>query len=70
MIEWMQLVGSVLWEEDNMTFNCESECEAAFLNLNSGKPKDLCDFPSHTNCSCWCKQENCPYLQTALYLCA
>lgn len=52
MIEWMQLVGSVLWEEDNMTFNCESECEAAFLNLNSGKPKDLCDFPSHTNCSC------------------
>lgn len=71
MIEWMQLVGSVLWEEDNTTFNSQTECEAAFFNLNSDKPKGLRDFPSHTNCSCRNKQENCLlYLQTALYLCA
>lgn len=68
MIEWMQLMGSVLRGEDNMNFNSQIECEAAFLYLNSGKSRDLCDFSGHTNCSCRNKQESFLYLQMTLTL--
>lgn len=68
MIEWMQLMGSVLRGEDNMNFNSQIECEAAFLYLNSGKSRDLCGFSGHTNCSCRNKQESFLYLQMTLTL--